>query len=160
MLKSRKQMAMLWMLALICSMVLLPGKVSLADQSGGLVRDYDDSYDVKHRVISDPYLDVEVWVDKGEGAAYNPGENIKVYFQTSRDCYVVIYNIDTRGYVDLLYPVDDDDDPYVEGGRVYRIPDRFDDYELTVDGPDGVEYIQAVASPAPLDLPNFPGKFT
>ena len=37
MLKSRKQMAMLWMLALICSVVLMPGKASLADQSGGLV---------------------------------------------------------------------------------------------------------------------------
>ncbi|MGB2981337.1 MAG: DUF4384 domain-containing protein, partial [Candidatus Zixiibacteriota bacterium] len=120
----------------------------------------DDSRGVKHRVIEYPLLDVEVWVDKGEGATYNPGDNIKVYFQTSRDCYVVIYNIDTRGYVELLYPVDDDDDPFVEGGRVYRIPDRFDDYELTVDGPDGVEYIQAVASPGALDLPNFPGQYT
>jgi hypothetical protein len=99
-------------------------------------------------------------VDRGEGATYGPGENIKIYFQASRDCYLVIYNIDTRGYVNLLYPVDEGDDPYVEGGRVYRIPDRFDDYELTVDGPSGVEYVQAVASPAPLDLPNFPGEYS
>jgi hypothetical protein len=160
MLKSRRGIVMLVMIGLICAVFLVPGKASLADQSGALVRQYDDSYDVKHRVINDPYLDIEVWVDKGEGAVYNPGDNIKVYFQASRDCYVVIYNIDTRGYVDLLYPVDDDDDPYIEGGRVYRIPDRFDDYELTVDGPDGVEYVQAVASPTPLDLPNFPGQHT
>jgi hypothetical protein len=160
MLKSTRKIAMLWMIGLICSVVLVPGQASPAQQSGGLVSGHDDSYDVKHRAITEPLLDVEVWVDKGEGATYNPGEDIKVYFQASRDCYVVIYNIDTRGYVDLLYPVDDDDDPYVEGGRVYRIPDRFDDYELTVDGPDGMEYIQAVASPEPLDLPNFPGQYT
>jgi hypothetical protein len=158
--KTNRPIVWLLFLGLACVTFLLPGKMSLADQSGGLVRDYDDSYDVKHRVIREPHLDVEVWVDKGEGAIYHPGENIKVYFQASRDCYVVIYNIDTRGYVQLLYPVDDDDDPYVEGGRVYRIPDRFDDYELTVDGPDGVEYIQAVASAGPLDLPNFPGEYS
>ncbi|MCK4404360.1 MAG: DUF4384 domain-containing protein, partial [candidate division Zixibacteria bacterium] len=120
----------------------------------------DDSYGVKHRVTTYPYLDIEVWMDKGEGVTYYPGEDIKVYFRTSRDCYVVIYNIDTRGYVHLLYPLDRRDDLYVEGGRVYRIPDRFDDYDLTVNGPEGVEYIQAVASLKPLDLPNFPGEYS
>jgi hypothetical protein len=118
---------------------------------------YDDSYGVKHRVVDHPYLDVRVWVDKGEGANYNPGNNIKVYFQASRDCYVVIYDIDTRGYVSLLYPTDNGDDPYVEGGRTYRIPDNFDDYDLTIDGPDGTEYITVVASLEPISYPNFPG---
>jgi hypothetical protein len=135
------------------------GEIACAQTSGGVSRDYDDSYNVKHRVIRQPDLDIEVWVDKGDGVTYNPGEEIKIYFQASTDCYVVIYNIDTRGYVHLLYPVDPDDDFYVEGGRTYRIPDRFDDYELTVDGPDGLEYIQAVASWEPLDLPNFPGEY-
>ena len=158
--KANRSIVWLLFLGLACGMFLLPGKTSLDDQSGGLARADDDSRGVKHRVIEYPLLDVEVWVDKGEGAVYNPGDNIKIYFQASHDCYVVIYNIDTRGYVELLYPVDDDDDPFVEGGRVYRIPDRFDDYELTVDGPDGVEYIQAVASPGALDLPNFPGQYT
>jgi len=118
---------------------------------------YDDSYGVKHRVVDHPYLDVRVWVDKGEGANYHPGDNIKVYFQASRDCYVVIYDIDTRGYVSLLYPTDQGDDSYVEGGRTYRIPDNFDDYDLTIDGPDGTEYITVVASLEPINYPNFPG---
>lgn len=135
------------------------GEVGHAQTSGGISRDYDDTYGVKHRVMRRPHLDVEVWVDKGEGSTYNPGEEITIYFQTSRDCYVVIYNIDTRGYVHLLYPVDARDDSYVEGERVYRIPDRFDDYDLTVEGPDGMEYVQAVASLEPVDLPNFPGEY-
>ncbi len=120
----------------------------------------DDSYGVKHRVVDHPYLDVKVWVDKGDGATYHPGDDIKVYFRVSRDCYVVIYDIDTRGYVSLLYPTDNGDDAYMEGGRVYRIPDNFDDYDLTIDGPNGIEYITAVASLEPIDYPNFPGAYS
>jgi len=145
---------------LIFSASLFFGKISFADSQGGsIIHDHDPPHEVSHRVIHDPYLDIEVWVDKGEGATYYPGEEIKIYFRASRDCYVVIYNINTRGYVNLLYPYDGDDDYYVEGGRTYRIPDRFDDYDLTVDGPPGTEYIQAVASFDPVSVPNFPGLY-
>ena len=137
---------------------LFGGTRTFADpQTGNIIHDYDDRYEVSHRVIHRPYLDIEVWVDKGEGAIYYPGEEIRIYFRASRDCYVVIYNINTKGYANLLYPYDRYDDYYIEGGRTYRIPDRFDDYDLTVDGPEGTEYIQAVASFDPISVPNFPG---
>ena len=139
---------------------LLNTKPGWADENRSVTRDYDNSQGVSHRVIYHPNLDVKVWVDKGEGALYHPGEDIKVYFRASHDCYVVLYDIDTRGYVHLLYPTDTGDDPYVEGGRVYRIPNRLDDYDLTVDGPNGVEYIQVVASLEPIDYPNFPGAYS
>jgi len=102
-----------------------------------------------------PGLDIYVWIDKGEGSTYHPGDDIRIYFRASRDCYVVVYNLDTRGYVNVLYPYSSEDDRYVEGGRVYGIPGRYDDYSLTVDGPSGVEYIQAVASYEPLSLPHW-----
>lgn len=160
MLKTNAIILMTFVIGLSAPFGLFGTQSSLADESRGMVQDYDNSYGVKHRVISQPYLDVKVWVDKEEGTTYHAGENIKVYFRASHDCYVVIYDIDTRGYVNLLYPTDSGDDSYVEGGRVYRIPDRFDDYDLTIDGPDGVEYIQAVASPEPIDYPNFPGAYS
>ncbi len=111
----------------------------------------------EHRIIHTPNqgLDIDVWIDKGEGSTYHPGDDIRVYFRASRDCYVVVYNLDTRGYVNVLYPYSSEDDRYVEGGRVYGIPGRYDDYSLTVDGPLGVEYIQAVASYEPLSLPHW-----
>jgi hypothetical protein len=111
----------------------------------------------EHRIIHTPNqgLDIDVWIDKGEGSTYHPGDDIRVYFRASRDCYVVVYNLDTRGYVNVLYPYSSEDDRYVEGGRVYGIPGRYDDYSLTVDGPSGVEYIQAVASYEPLSLPHW-----
>jgi hypothetical protein len=135
------------------------GELAYAQTSGSASQSYNDSYGVTHRVIGRPELDVKVWVDKGEGSVYHPGDDMKIYFQASRDCYVVIYSIDTRGYVHLLYPVDSTDDFYVQGQRIYRIPDRFDDYDLTVDGPEGMEYLQAVASLEPPELPNFPGEY-
>ncbi|MFQ6003224.1 MAG: DUF4384 domain-containing protein [Candidatus Zixiibacteriota bacterium] len=160
MLKTNKLIMMALIFTLCFSTSLFWGIRSFADQKGGsIIHDYDERYEVSHRVIHSPYLDIEVWVDRGEGATYYPGEEIKVYFRASRDCYVVIYNINTRGYVSLLYPYDRYDDYYVEGGRTYRIPDRFDDYDLTVDGPAGTEYIQAVASFDPISVPNFPGLY-
>lgn len=158
MLRINKLMWVILVFSLYFSTSLFLGTKSFADPQGDkIVHDYDDQYGVDHRVIHQPYLDIEVWVDKGEGATYYPGEKIKVYFKASRDCYVVLYNIDTKGYVSLLYPNDRSDDCYVEGGRTYRIPDRLDDYDLTVDGPEGTEYMQAVASFDPVALPNFPG---
>ena len=116
----------------------------------------DEYYPPDERIVSSPYLEVDVWVDQGDGSVYNPGDEIKVFFETSTDCYVVVYNIDTRGYVNILYPYDHGDSPWVEGNRVYRIPGRYDDYSLRVDGPEGVEYVHAIASLEPIVLPDWP----
>ena len=115
-----------------------------------------DEYYPEDEFASSPYLQVDVWVDRGEGSIYNPGDEMKVFFETSRDCYLVVYNIDTRGYVNILYPYDQTDSPWVEGNQVYRIPGRYDDYELRADGPEGTEYVHAVASLEPIVLPHWP----
>ena len=60
MLKTSKLIVALSVLGLICWMILMPGRASMADQSGGLVRAHDDSHGAKHRVIRYPDLDVEV----------------------------------------------------------------------------------------------------
>ncbi len=104
-------------------------------------------------------LDVRVWTNKAEGKSYGQGEHIIVYFQANRDCYVTIYNLDTRGNVNLLFPMDHNDPIYVEGGKVYTIPDYYDEYELVVEGPPGTEYIQAVASLDWYEVPPWPSRF-
>jgi len=122
----------------------------------GLADDDDDDDDYNGALIRVPKgnLDIDVWVDRGNGATYHPGEDMKIYFQTNRDAFVVIYNIDTRGYVHLLYPYDYRDDRFVQGRRTYSIPSSRDDYDLIVDGPSGTERIVAIASWDPFDLPN------
>jgi len=97
------------------------------------------------------HLDVDTWINKDEGGIYRPGESMRVYFRTNADCYVLVFNIDTDGYVHLIYPYGPGDPPMVEGGRPYRIPSRSDPYDLVADGPEGVEYVVAVASPYPFE---------
>ncbi|HVP37300.1 MAG TPA: DUF4384 domain-containing protein [Terriglobales bacterium] len=148
---------------LILGLSLKPALAQLPDDFRGeteqnVIQLPDDfSGETEHRIIHTPNsgLDIDVWINKSDGSTYYPGEDIKVYFRASRDCYVVVYDLDTRGYVNILYPYSSEDDRYVEGGRVYRIPGRYDDYSLTVDGPSGTEYIQAVVSYQPLFLPHW-----
>jgi hypothetical protein len=126
--------------------------------SFALAFDYDqeEEYVSTQKIAHYPKLDIDVWADKGEGGTYHPGEEIGVYFQASSDCYVVIYNIDTRGYLNILYPYEYSDPQFVRGGKIYRIPERYADYELRVDGPEGTEYLVAVASFEPIRIPHWP----
>lgn len=95
-------------------------------------------------------LDIDVWVNKDEGGVYRPGESMRVYFRANADAYVLLYNIDTDGYIHLIYPYGPADRPFAEGGRTVAIPSRSDPYELAADGPPGVEYVVALASPVPF----------
>ncbi len=99
-------------------------------------------------------LEIKVWVDKGSDATYQPGDDIRVYFRTNRDAYVILYNIDTRGNVHLLYPYEYRDRRFAEANRTYRIPDLRDDYYLRVNGPEGVERIVAIATREPFPIPD------
>jgi len=117
---------------------------------------YREDVNYAQYIRYDRYLDVEIWTDDNE---YYDGENINIQFRANKDCYVVVYNIDTRGNLNLLYPSDPWDDTKIERDRIYRIPDSYDDYDLTVRGPEGVEYIQIVASRTPLPIPDWDNGF-
>lgn len=98
--------------------------------------------------------DIEVWTDNNDGVYYE-GENVSVYFRADRDCYMAVYSIDTRGNVNLLFPANRMDDGYVRGGEVYAIPGNNADYDLVVNGPEGMEVIQAIASPGEFEIPDW-----
>ncbi|EQB63656.1 MAG: PEGA protein [candidate division Zixibacteria bacterium RBG-1] len=121
--------------------------------SGLALADHDE-YGTGVIRVPNSGLDIDVWVDRGNGATYNPGDDIRIHFKTNRDAFVVIYNVDTRGYVHLLYPYDYRESRFVEGRNTYSIPSSRDDYDLIVDGPAGTEQIVAIASWDPFDLPN------
>ena len=97
---------------------------------------------------------VDVWTNKEEGGVYRSGEKMQVYFRASQDAYVLLYNIDTEGYIHLIYPFRPGDPVRVSGGETYRVPSRHDPYDLVAEGPAGMEYVVALASPLPFqDLP-------
>lgn len=105
-------------------------------------------------------LEIQVWADRDNEETYYEGENITLYFKANRDAYVALYNIDARGQVFLLYPQNPGDPHFIRGGVTYQLPDRLDNYDLWVTGPQGVEFVQAVASLRPFDLPdNWPSYY-
>ncbi len=89
-------------------------------------------------------LAVSVRVTGGNGSVLKPGERVKLTFQTNRDAYVVLYNIDSEGFVNLLYPRDGEP-RRVEGNKVYFLPEVGSGLQWVADGSTGVEYIHAVA---------------
>jgi hypothetical protein len=119
-------------------------------QSIAPVYDQDD-YD---RAQVDRYLDVEVWTSNSDGEFYD-GDHIVIYFRASRDAFVSIYSIDTRGRVNLLFPTYEGEDNFVNGGVTYSLPGGKDDYNLVVSGPEGFENVQIIASREKFPIPRW-----
>lgn len=91
-------------------------------------------------------LTVEVWTDRSR---YTPDERVKIYFHINKRSYVYIYNIDTQGRVNLLFPNKFDQKNWLEAGK-HQIPGK--GYSLVVEEPEGFEYLQAIASFKPLPV--------
>jgi len=97
-------------------------------------------------------IDVSLRLTGGEGSVLMPGRDINLTFQTSADAYVIIYNIDSNGYVHLLYP-SDGRPSRVSGRKVHFLPEPGTGVTWEVGDDTGVEYIHAVAvdDPARID---------
>jgi hypothetical protein len=94
-------------------------------------------------------LDVEVWTNRGGDAVYKPGELLEISARTSTDAYLLVYEIDTEGYVRVLFPFRGSSGS-VEGRKTNKIPSENSGLELVVEETTGMGYIVAVASQEPL----------
>lgn len=98
-------------------------------------------------------LGVEIWTDRGSDAVYEPGDALGVQARASDDGFLMVYEIDSEGRVNLLYPYHGSDG-YVEGRATYDIPPERANVELVVNDPTGQAYLVAIASRRPFrDLP-------
>jgi outer membrane protein OmpA-like peptidoglycan-associated protein len=94
-------------------------------------------------------IDVSVWFDKQCGAPYMQGEKIIINFSVSQDAYVTVYDIDTRGQVSVLFPNSMMPDNLIRANRTYSMPNPSYTYDLVVEGPEGIEYVDVAASTDP-----------
>jgi hypothetical protein len=79
-----------------------------------------------------------------KGSVLSPGEEISFTYQTADDALVVLFNIDSEGYVHLLHPFDG----YPSTARAretYRVPAGSD--KLLVSGETGMEFVFALTIP-------------
>jgi hypothetical protein len=92
------------------------------------------------------FASAKLWLNKPCGAFYRPEEHLLINFQTRQEGYVIIYNIDTRNEVSVLFPNKQVPDNAVRAHTTYIIPDALYSYDLVVKGPRGVEYVKMLFS--------------
>jgi len=90
-------------------------------------------------------LEVKVWLNKPEGAVYQVGESLNIYFKANKSCYVLIYDIRTDGKITLLFPNKYDSNNYIAPNVTYKLPIS-NLYSFKVSPPEGKEFIQIIAS--------------
>jgi hypothetical protein len=94
-------------------------------------------------------LSVEVWTDKGNDAVYQPGDEIQIKTRSSDDAYLLVYEIDAEGAVNVLYP-SVNQSGQVRGNQTLQLPGD-DQGEFVVDSQTGEGYIVAIASVHPFE---------
>jgi hypothetical protein len=83
------------------------------------------------------------------GTVLNTGDPVSFQYQTSEDATVLVFNIDSQGYVRLVYPTGDV--ATARARETYTVPD--DGADLVIDGETGVEFVFALAvdDPSAID---------
>jgi hypothetical protein len=90
-------------------------------------------------------------MNRPAGTVLNPGDEIGFRLVSEEDAYVIVFNIDTEGFVNLLYPAKGERPVRVRKGDTYLIPD--DNSELLlVEGNTGVEFVFALVVPERDDI--------
>ncbi|RLL87160.1 PEGA domain-containing protein [Mesotoga sp. BH458_6_3_2_1] len=116
------------------------------------------TYDVQKVIIvpEQPQggLEVSIWLDRDNGSLYYSGEEVKTYFQVSKDAYVAIYDITPNGEIQLIFPNGYDRNNALKAGVTYSLPTdnattRYR-LQLTSETGGGKEIFQIVASTSPL----------
>ncbi|MFC1817248.1 DUF4384 domain-containing protein [Thermodesulfobacteriota bacterium] len=92
-------------------------------------------------------LTVRVWTSK---KYYNNGESIEINIQGNRDFYARIVDITPQGDIIQLLPNGFRKITFFEAGKVYKIPDKGDHFDLKVVPPYGRDQIVVYASEVPL----------
>ncbi len=94
---------------------------------------------------------VKIWTDKGDDKGgntpvYYVGEQIYISFQVDKDSYVTVYDVDSTGNVNVLFPNPYHTDNLARGGRIYTLPSTNYEYDLVIQGPTGKEILYALVS--------------
>lgn len=88
---------------------------------------------------------VDLWTDR-EDATYKPGDEVKFFFKTDKDCYLTLLNVSTSGEVKVLFPNEYQKNNLVKSGNTYSVPGEEAKYMYKADKPYGVETVKAIAT--------------
>lgn len=100
-------------------------------------------------------LKVEVWTDRGRGAIYAEGDEVRVMVRVSEDAYLRLYYTDPNNETHQIFPNRYRTGSWVRGGSMVTIPAPEDRFVFRVKGPFGVGSVTAIASRKPLVDPGW-----
>ena len=98
----------------------------------------------RYQTASSTTTNVSIQLADPAGSVYVEDEPIRMLVRTDSEAYVAVFNIDTDGFVHLLYPADNGSFRRMRATRQLEIPERSDETFL-VTGSTGLEMIFAVA---------------
>lgn len=103
----------------------------------------------RKKIIVKPTFKIDIWVDKGCGGTYKIGDKLIVYFRSSKDSYLNLFDVSPAGRVRLIFPNRYRTDNFFEADIVHAIPTEGDDFEFEVTPPTGKGAIRAMATLTP-----------
>ena len=99
--------------------------------------------------LSSPSLTVEVWT---KATRYHVGEEVTFHIRASRDCWIVLLDLQTSGEVHVLFPNSYQRDNFVRANDIHAIGSAASPFAVEVTGPAGVEGVKVIASRKPIGL--------
>ncbi|HEY8531074.1 MAG TPA: DUF4384 domain-containing protein [Limnochorda sp.] len=114
--------------------------------SGGVQAQENELVPLGIIVQPEPRGDLRVRIET-DRSRYDLGDEVEIRYWVNKDAYIYIYNLDAAGRVSLIFPNRFDRNNRVRAGS-HKLPGG--GYAFEVRGPEGVEYLQIIASATPL----------
>ncbi len=98
------------------------------------------------RASTPSQLSISISTDK---TSYRIGDRLQIFLRIGAQSYVYVYDVDPAGRVSQVFPNSFSRQNLLNAGT-YTLPDG--PYTLAITGPEGTEYLHAIAITQPIDL--------
>ncbi|MFC1853593.1 DUF4384 domain-containing protein [candidate division CSSED10-310 bacterium] len=129
----------------------IPNSINIKPDDLQNIKTHMQAFEELEPQKTSPEFSIQVWPDKGDGAVYKEGEQVRFYFKTNRDCYLLLIHTDQNKTVQFLFPNTYARNNRIEKDKTYIIPDESYGFDITVTEPYGFEMIKALASTDQFD---------
>src|SRR5580765_325369 len=96
---------------------------------------------------------VRVWFNLGGNYAY--GDRAKVYARSAQDAYLIVLRADGAGRVQVLFPLEPQDNQRIIGGKKYELRSRGGREAFVADDSGGHGTVLAAISESPFPVDRF-----
>jgi hypothetical protein len=96
---------------------------------------------------------LDIFVDKGDGGRYRPGEPIRVSWRSGRAGYLYLFDIDSEGAITLVFPLQNQPNE-IRGDALYDLPGKDEKSWFLALGP-GQHDVKGIVTTRPVRITGF-----